>query len=175
MTEKIVRRGIQLPENYRPDILELKTVSDVFRRLDNNEVLTCNAHDSLYIIIEMMANNAAGYILVSNENRPLGIINKQKLLEAENRKMPVGSLLEEEVFTIYPDNSLAIALEIMLRTNQTVLPVVHRTTKRTVGIITEWDIFRVFERRFMEDKHITQHISIKKKALKYIRKATMKR
>ncbi|MDJ1505671.1 CBS domain-containing protein [Xanthocytophaga agilis] len=46
------------------------------------------------------------------------------------------------------------------------LPVVERDTKELLGVITEWDILK----RFIEDKHIHQHISIRNKALRLFRK-----
>jgi predicted transcriptional regulator len=58
----------------------------------------------------------------------------------------------------------------MLKSRQGMLPVVARDTKHLIGVITEWDILRVFERRFIEDKHIQQHISIRSKALGLIKK-----
>jgi predicted transcriptional regulator len=92
---------------------------------------------------------------------------------ADNR-VPVGSLLDQKPPTIYADNGLDIALELMLKSGDNILTVVNRDTKQMVGAITEWDILKVFEKRFIEDKHITQHISIKKNALNILKKAKTK-
>jgi predicted transcriptional regulator len=83
--------------------------------------------------------------------------------------------MEEQMYTVYPDNSLDIALEIMLKSNQSMLPVVDRNTKHLMGIISEWDILKVFERRFIEDKHIQQHISLRNKAMGLIKKSTVEK
>ena len=49
------------------------------------------------------------------------------------------------------------------------LPVIDRETRRVVGLITEWDILKVFERRFIEDKQIHHQILIKRKAIRLVR------
>lgn len=172
MTEKIVRRGIQLPENYRPDVLELKTVSDVYH--DLSESVSCTTHDVIHDIKQMLSKNDDPYVAVMNETRVLGIMSKRKVLDAHDDRALAGSLLEEQTLTIYPDNSLDIALEIMLKTNQNTLAVADRQTKQIIGVVTEWDILRVFEKRFMEDKHIKQHISLKRNALRMLTKAKQK-
>jgi H+/Cl- antiporter ClcA len=178
MTEKIKRRGIQMPENYRPDVLELKTVNDIVRTLDNETILTTSGDQTVYSILQQIKRGDGQYneqstILVLSEQYAVGIIRKEKLHSAENTGMEASSLIEEQMYTVYPDNSLDIAVEIMLKSNQSLLPVVDRHTKHLVGIITEWDILKVFERRFIEDKHIQQHISIRSKALGLIRKQTI--
>jgi CBS domain-containing protein len=82
--------------------------------------------------------------------------------------------MEEKVFTVYPDNSLELALEIMLKSKQELLPVVTRSTNALVGIVTDWDILNVFEKRFKEDNLIEQHISIKKTTIGLVKKAHRK-
>jgi H+/Cl- antiporter ClcA/predicted transcriptional regulator len=175
MTEKIKRRGIQMPENYRPDVLELKTVNDIVRTLDKETILTASSDQTVSSILEQIKRGDARYneqsvVLVLSEQYPVGIIHKEKLYNVTDSNVEASSLIAEQMYTIYPDNSLDIALEIMLKSNQSLLPVVDRNTKHIVGIITEWDILKVFERRFIEDKHIQQHISIRRKAMGLIRK-----
>ena len=109
-------------------------------------------------------------ILVKNKNFAIGIIDKRKLYKIEDQSIEVSVLTEEKMFTVYPDNSLEIALEIMLKSRQSMLPVVDRNTKYLLGVITEWDILKVFEKRFIEDKHIQQHISIRNKVLGLIKR-----
>lgn len=175
MTEKIKRRGIQMPENYRPDVLELKTVADIARSIDDIGVISVSGNhtvgDTLTRIRQSDTdNNNRKWILVREEQKAVGIIDSSKLYRCESSSTEVSVLLDAKVFTVYPDNALEIALEIMLKSRQGMLPVVARDGKHLLGVITEWDILKVFERRFIEDKHIQQHISIKNKALGLIRK-----
>lgn len=177
MTEKIKRRGIQMPENYRPDVLELKTVADISRSTNDGSVMTTSINETVHNLLEYIKHHDSDdieqkLILVKNENFAIGIIDKRKLYKIEDRSVEVSVLTEEKMFTVYPDNSLEIALEIMLKSRQSVLPVVDRNTKHLLGVITEWDILKVFEKRFIEDKHIQQHISIRDKALGLLRDKT---
>jgi H+/Cl- antiporter ClcA/CBS domain-containing protein len=176
MTEKIKKRGIQMPENYRPDVLELKTVADIYRSAEEG-IITTSIDERAHNLIEQIKqsdidDNDQNLIVVRNEKFAIGLIDKRRLYKVEDTSIQVSSLTEAKMFTVYPDNSLEIALEIMLKSGQTMLPVVERNTKHLVGVITEWDFLKVFERRFIEDRHIQQHISIKDKAVGFIKKQT---
>lgn len=173
MTEKIKRRGIQMPENYRPDVLELKIVADISRDIDEGITITSSTEK----VSELLARIASSdlddhdqrFVPVVNGEFAIGMVDKKKLYHVRNTEDRVSSLMEGKMFAVYPDNSLEIALEIMLKSRQSVLPVVERETKQFLGLVTEWDILKVFERRFIEDKRIQQHISIKKKAMRLVK------
>jgi H+/Cl- antiporter ClcA len=172
MTEKIRRRGIQMPENYRPDVLELKTVADIARATDGLQVSVNETIQSVLDRIKEFEKTEydQNQIILRNDKFGIGVLDKRKLYIAEDPSINVSTLAEIKVFTVYPDNSLEIALEIILKTGQTTLPVVERETKQLIGAVSEWDILKVFEKRFIDDKDIRQHISLKNKALNLVRK-----
>jgi chloride channel protein, CIC family len=175
MTEKIKRRGIQMPENYRPDVLELKTVSDIVRAWNNDYVLSAFHDETVGDILKRIQESKDRFprqhiIPVLKDRGVIGIIHKEKLVNSSNNTgITASSMIEERMYTVFIDNTLDVALEIMLRSKQNVLPVIDRHTGDAKGIITEWDILKVFETRFIEDKHIHQHISIKNKAIGIIK------
>jgi CBS domain-containing protein len=177
MTEKIKRRGIQMPENYRPDVLELKTVADITRKLGNGLIIATLDLNTGELLKRVKANDIDGheqrFIIVTKGTQAIGILSRRKLEGFGDPTLQIGSMMESKMFTVYPDNSLEIALEIMLKSNQSTLPVVERDTRYLLGAITEWDILKVFEKRFIEDKHIHRHISLKDKALGLIKKQTV--
>lgn len=178
MTEKIKRRGIQMPENYRPDVLELKKVADICRNAEAR-VVTATTDTTVLQLREKLRQSESSeidqhLILVKNEQFAIGMVEKSKLQNVHD-DTEVASLINDRMFTVYPDNPLEIALEIMLKSGQRVMPVVARDNKNLVGVITEWDILKVFEKRFIEDRHIRQHISLKKKALGLIPKQRLKK
>jgi predicted transcriptional regulator len=178
MTEKITRRGVQLPESYRPDVLELRIVSDILRKTDDG-IVTAAKGDTAQQVLDRIKRsdtdeNNTRMILIRDSTSAIGVVDKRRLYKAEDASIEVSLLAEERFYTVYPDNSLDIALEIMLRSRQSILPVVERDTKKLLGIISEWDILKVFEQRFIEDKHIHQHISVKNKALRMIAKRRTK-
>jgi len=173
MTEKIARRGIQLPDTYRPDVLALKTVMEVFIPFDEKSII-CNPHDSIDEVNSRLRAEEATYVVVVNEGKPVGTISRRKFNHAQDGKTPVGSWLNHKSPIIYSDNTLDIALEVMLKANESLATVMDRQTKQAVGVLTEWNILKVFETRFIEDKRIKQHISIKRNALDILKKANMK-
>lgn len=179
MTEKIRRKGIQMPENYRADVLELTTVGDISRPVDFNSSQITDHHTSIEYMLEKIKPGNPGYdrqsmIIVLNQQQPVGIVLKEKLHNAPDKDGEVSSIMEDKVFTVYLDNSLELALEIMLKSKQELLPVVERSTNILVGIITDWDILNVFEKRFKEDNMIEQHISIKRTTIGLVKKAKRK-
>jgi H+/Cl- antiporter ClcA len=171
MTEKIARRGIQLPENYRPDVLTLKTVSEVFTPM-NELTVTCSPHDLIDDVLKLI--DEGDYVVVMNEGKPLGAISQRNLNAHHNGRTPVGSLLNHKSPSVYSDNTLDIALELMLKANDNLVAVVDRESTHVIGVLTEWNVLKVFEARFIEDKHIKQHISIRRHAVDMLKKANAK-
>jgi CBS domain-containing protein len=179
MTEKIKRKGIQMPEDYRADMLELTRVSDISKPVDSSSSHFTSHLRSIEDLLGMIKPGSPGYdrqsmIIVLDQKQPVGIVFKEKLHNAKDKLQTVTTVMEEKVFTVYPDNSLALALEIMLKSKQELLPVVERGTGSLIGIVTDWDILQVFEKRFVEDGQIAQHISIRKKAITLMRKVKRK-
>jgi CIC family chloride channel protein len=173
MTEKIKRRGILMPENYRPDLLELKTVSDIMRNASDS-VLTVSENDTIETVDKLMGiGSHSEIILVRNEHSLTGTIHKKTIREsaAHDSRRTISSVMDRRVYSVYPDNSVNIALEVMLKTQNNILPVVHRDTRQLAGVITERGILEIFENRFIEDKHLHKHISLKKKALRALKRA----
>jgi len=174
MTEKIKRRGILMPESYRPDVLELKKVSDIMSSTQSSIFFV---DDSLTIkdVRELALTNDLRYsnmpIVVRKGLSLRGFVDRKLLFESEeNAVAPITVIIRKKCYSVYSDNSLDLALEFMLKTKQQVLPVSDRATHEVVGTISERDVLKVFEQRFIEDKRIHQHISIKKKAARALGK-----
>jgi chloride channel protein, CIC family len=174
MTEKIKRRGVQMPENYRPDVLELKKTADIMKPPGDAGLIITSLDDTVEQLLLHLKKydsdlNNQQLVLIGNDKYSLGVIDKRRLYTVEDPSTLISEVMEERMFTVYPDNSLEIALEIMLKSRQSVLPVVDRNTKYLLGVITEWDILKTFERRFVEDNHLQRHISIKQKAVRIVK------
>jgi len=168
MTEKIKRRGIQMPESYRPDVLELRRVFEIMSPIDSG--LFAIAEDA-YIrdLKEAASKQGLQYeerpILVVRENALLGFVDKKALFDGSDKgSRKVAELVKGKCYPVYSDKPLDLALELMLRKKQRLLPVIDRATRKLTGVITERDILAVFEQRFNEDNFIHQHISLKQKA-----------
>ena len=101
----------------------------------------------------------------------LGIINRNQIAENKaNQDLVLMTLMTPKIYSVYEDNSLQLAVEFMLKTGQDILPVMERQSKSIVGIITENDVLKVFERRFHEEKHMHKHISMRATTNRVIRK-----
>jgi CBS domain containing-hemolysin-like protein len=78
--------------------------------------------------------------------------------------------MNRKLYTIYKNNTIQLALEFILKTKQDILPVVSREDHTLIGVITDRDILRVYEKRFAEEQDIRQHISVKEKTKSILRK-----
>jgi predicted transcriptional regulator len=148
-------------------------------RKTDDGVITATADASVQSVLDHLKGSGADenntrMILIHDSGFPVGLVDKRKLYETTDTSVSVSSVKEERLSTLYPDNSLEIALELMLKSSQSTMPVVERKTKKLLGLVTEWDILKVFEQRFIEDKHISQHISVKKNALRLMKKTGLR-
>ena len=161
-----------MPESYRPDVLELKRVSDILSAKDQT-LFSVDGKTSIgdvkLLLADENAQPIAKFIAVLNEKGFEGLIELKALQESEAHTQPINELIDEKLYSVYEDNSLDIALEFMLKSGQKVLPVLDRG-RNFVGIITDRDILNAFEKRFIEDRHLHQHISIRKKAVEAFNK-----
>jgi CBS domain-containing protein len=174
MTEKIRRRGIRMPENYRPDLLELKSVGDIMSDVKES-VLTISHETTIREIREYLVKDGFHYnknfILVMRDKFVAGFLHKRILLESDfDPELVAKYAMNQKLYTVYKDNPLDLALEFMLKTKQEILPVLDRKDQHLIGVITESDILKAFEKRFVEDRHIHQHISIKDKTLEVLKR-----
>ena len=166
MTEKIQRRGITLPDSYHPDLLEVTTVSSIMRKDIDAHVV----EESLTIkkLKNWLSEPGLSYkyntLLVSGKdnNDLLGTVHRIKIAEYKfNEDLTLSTLMTSRVYSVYDDNSLQIAVEFMLKVDQDVLPVMDRTSKNFIGVVTEADVLKVFEQRFREQRHMQKHISMR--------------
>jgi H+/Cl- antiporter ClcA len=168
MTEKIKRRGIELPETYRPDLLALKKVADIIT--ETTPLTFIDAHEKVIEVRQRLKDSFTTALIIRNDRKVIGVLPVVHLLSTLDETAPIASLVNEGIVSISPEKSLETALEIMLRKDKTALLVVESHSQEIVGLITEWDILKIFEKRFMEDKQIQQHISIRASAVRMINK-----
>jgi CBS domain containing-hemolysin-like protein len=97
-------------------------------------------------------------------NTLLGFVDKKTLFNNDHPDSRKVTELISKCHSVYSDRPLDMALELMLKKKQHLLPVIDRATRQLTGVITERDILEVFEQRFIEEKFIHQHISLTQKA-----------
>jgi CIC family chloride channel protein len=172
MTEKIIRRGVRLPDSYHPDVLEMQTVSDILSAGVSEDIPLIKGSTTVRSVREWLLDGGIHYsynsLLIVTEDKKtlLGSISKLWLFENKvDMDVPVSTAITSKTYSIYKDNSLQLAVEFMLKTKQDILPVVDRSSQNLIGVISEHDILKVFEQRFHEENHQQRHISMKKSTL----------
>jgi H+/Cl- antiporter ClcA len=173
MTEKIVRRGVRLPDSYHPDVLEMQTVSDVLTFKSDDDIPMITSSTTVQTVKDWLLSDSLHYnynsIVIVDEDKLslLGSLSKLWLFENDiNSNMAIGTVINLKRYSVYEDNSLQLAVEFMLKTKQDILPVIDRSSKKVVGVISEHDILKVFEQRFRDENHQQRHISMRKSTLK---------
>ncbi len=62
------------------------------------------------------------------------------------RSTSVGSLMTKNVISVYPDDTLLVALEKLTQHAIGRLPVIDKETKEIVGIVSRTDLFSTYEK-----------------------------
>jgi chloride channel protein, CIC family len=162
MTEKLIRRGLRIHQDYEADVLQQMVVSETMDR----EAPTVPAEMPVSELAERIARHEPeasrhqGMLLLDAESKLVGIITRGDVLRAFDED-PSGamSLLEagsRKVIVTYPDETLHEAAAKMLRNNIGRLPVVDRKDPRhMVGYLGRPGIMAARLRR-LDEEHVRE-------------------
>lgn len=144
MTEKLVRRGLQVHAEYEVDPLRTTTVRDVMTR----DVVTLAESATLGEARGLYRRSRHGaYPVVDGTGGCVGMLSRDDLLlQPAAPSTPVGEVVRNEGVAIDPGEAAIAALELMLTEGVDHLPVVR--DGRLVGICTRGDVLRVRQRQF---------------------------
>jgi chloride channel protein, CIC family len=168
MTEKLVRRGLRIHQDYEADVLQQMVVSETMDR----EAPTVPAGMQVRELAERIARHEPeasrhqGMLLLDAESKLVGIITRGDVLRALDED-PSGamSLLEagsRKVIVTYADETLHGAAAKMLRNNIGRLPVVDRKdVQNVVGYLGRPGIMAAQLRR-LDDEHVREPGWVKK-------------
>jgi len=138
MTEKLIRRGLRIHQDYEADVLQQMSVSETM----DHDAPTLPASMPVSELAERIARHEPevsrhqGMLLIDTEKKLVGIITRGDILRALDQD-PSGtmSLLEagsRKLLVTYPDETLHDAAARMLRNNIGRLPVVDRKNPQLV-------------------------------------------
>jgi CIC family chloride channel protein len=152
MTEKIVRRGGRVPDEYGMDHLAVEIVRDWAART----VVTLDADATVASVRERLAGGAPGTshqgFPVLDRGRLIGVATRRELLggpSADARR--VRDVLSRPPIVVFEDSSLRDAADQMVREGIGRLPVVTRADPRhVVGIVTRSDLLAAHRPRLAE-------------------------
>ncbi len=163
LTEKLARRGQHIAREYSVDIFELGRVADVMDRTPP----TVSGDTAVNALIDRIARGDAevarrqAVLVVDAAGRLEGIVTRGDLLSAQREpdggRAAVRTLGTRSVVVTYPDETLEMAVAIMLRHDIGRLPVVERgDPQRIVGYLGRADILAARMRRHEEEEQREQ-------------------
>ena len=143
MTEKIARRGVQVPVDYAADFLERISV----REVASSQVVSLQANQTLGEIRSWIAQRGPGsthhgFPVVDQRQRLVGLISQRDLLDLrEPDSKRVGELVRGPFVVTFKDNSLRQAIDLMAREGLGRVPVVERDNPGKLdGILSDSDV-----------------------------------
>jgi H+/Cl- antiporter ClcA/CBS domain-containing protein len=142
MTEKIARRGVQVPADYAADFLEQISVGDVA----SLQVVSVQANQTLSEVRAWMAQRGPGTthhgFPVVDGARLVGVVSQRELLDAKQPDSKrVGELVRGPFAIAFKDNTLRQAIDLMAREGLGRVPVVERDNPgKLVGILSGSDV-----------------------------------
>jgi chloride channel protein, CIC family len=149
MTEKLARRGLEVPTGYQPDVLQSTRVGEAMT--PTVEVLPADA-TAATARQRLQATGHSAYPIVDAAGRCTGMVTRGDLLaHPESSTTPVGAFASTDVVSVTPDASLLDVLERMVEEGIDHLPVVDRDN-HLVGICTRTDILRARSRHLVHER-----------------------
>lgn len=143
MTEKIARRGVQVPVDYAADFLERISV----REVASSQVVSLLANQTLGEVRSWIAQRGPGsthhgFPVVDQRHRLVGLISQRDLLDLrEPDSKRVGELVRGPFVVTFKDNSLRQAIDLMAREGLGRVPVVERDNPGKLGgILSDSDV-----------------------------------
>jgi chloride channel protein, CIC family len=172
MTEKIERRGVKTPYSFVPDILDQTTVAEILR----SDLHVLSAENTIKSVKDWLnsgrADSKAEAFPVVNDNGALaGIVRARTVLHSDPAiaENTIKTIIKNKPVTIYPDNILRIAVDIMVNEDIDLLPVVERENpEKILGIITHKDIMSAYRQSLDENHFKTRSLSIKRGGIKIV-------
>jgi len=153
MTEKIARRGVDVPAEYLSDLLAFLKVSQVA----TSKVTILSADETVQSIRHRLSTGQPdwthqGYPVVDADGNLLGVLTLRDFHDpTHNPGRPIGELIRRPPITIAPDATLRDAVNEMIVHDVGRLVVADPANRRkVVGIITRSDLLRA-QRRALDD------------------------
>jgi CBS domain-containing protein len=163
MTVKIARRGVVVPTEYGPDVLDQTRVGDCATR----DVVALDGEDSLGAVRAWLDGDAAGshhqgFPVVDAAGDVLGVLTRREIEAGPGESDPaIASLLVRAPAVVSEDATMRRAVVLMASEDVGRLPVVEPGTRKLVGMLTRSDLLKVYKRRFEQEKRMQRFISLK--------------
>ncbi len=171
MTEKIERRGVKTPSTYIPDFMDVVTAGEVAEE----DIRVLSTEDTILDVKKSLETDNADILQptfpVVNKNGDMaGVISSSDISRFSGSKdEKIEHLLTGKPIVIYADNIIRIAVDIMLKQNLEILPVVNRDEpKKIIGIINYKSIISAYQQNTSEGNIKLRGLSFKRGSIKMI-------
>src|SRR6185437_12956408 len=154
MTEKMVRRGVRVPEEYEPDFLDHILVRDVASKT----LIALHGHQTLGQVRQWIEGRAPGsshqgFPVLNGGEHLLGVLTRRALLDQSHAgDIKLEALISRAPVVVYDDNTLRDAADHMVHHDIGRLPVLDRETRRVIAMITRSDLLGAHRKR-LRDEH----------------------
>ncbi len=169
MTEKIVRRGVNVPSEYTADFLTQILVKECAAQ----KVVSIKSEDDISKVRNWLISGDEGslhhgYPVIDKNDRLVGVITRRELENADDSSgQKVEKIIKSPLVVIYEDNTIREAADMMALYKVSHIPVVTRGDKyKMIGFISHKDILNARRMHNEKEKLYKKYISftnIKKK------------
>jgi H+/Cl- antiporter ClcA len=143
MTEKIVRRGVNVPHEYTADFLSQILVKDY----SSKKIFSIKADEKVANVRVWLISGEEGtlhhaYPVIDNSNKLIGIVTRKELEIADNSEIQkIREIIKSPLIIIFEDNTMRQAADTMALYKVKHLAVVsHDNQSNMIGFITHEDI-----------------------------------
>jgi H+/Cl- antiporter ClcA len=154
MTEKIARRGVHVPVEYEPDFLAGVPVREAMSKT----IVTLGATQTLTEVRQWIdargpGTRHQGFPILDPNGHLAGVLTRRDLLDPQHAGgMALRDLIRRPPKVVYADASLRDAADHMVNHDIGRLPVLDRTTRRVIAMLTRSDILAAHRARLRETR-----------------------
>jgi CBS domain-containing protein len=145
MTEKIARRGVEVPNEFISDFLANLKISQIA----SASLTQLAADETIQSVRDRLSSNQPGYThqgypIAGPDGMLLGVLTLRDFHDVRTTGHTlIGDLIRRPPITLFPDSSLREAANEMIRHDVGRLIIVNRANPRlAIGIITRSDLLR---------------------------------
>lgn len=153
MTEKIARRGVNVPHEYAPDFLD----TIMAQKLCKRPLVTVSANESVQAVIQKVQSGQAGFShqgfpVIDEAGLLIGVITRRDFLEAKTIEgRLVKDILRRQPIYAFHDQSLREIADLMTAEEIGRVVVVTRGgPMKPLGIVTRSDLLSAHSARLKE-------------------------
>ncbi len=173
MTEKIERRGVQVPDSYESDALGKIKVQDVVQEQSFALSASSSIEDAREWLYENEKYQNNYFIVTDNTGAYLGIVSSSDLYGGkQDPSRSIKTLIREKQSFITLKDTLRTAVKRMALDNVDILPVIkyENGKDKVIGILSYLDLIKAYRSELDENLQHSADINLKRKSLKILAK-----